>query len=458
MKKSAASSSRKNSPKPIAPSSEEKPRRGRRPAKKRAGASGSENPGSADAGRSGENSGIESKQIRVLGKRLSEAFLSLAQKRGVDAAQQLSTFVSKTVAPTLCRFLNDTGRWPALDHISAEALALFECLYSSAMMLSEELLAYVRKNPQSEELISELRSWPVLISTNPRRDIRKVVKNPGGAAAKHYERIIRLLGTQRLLDFSNTRRQGLSHSRAKKAAEVLCHWLEEERNHRALGLPWLCDYPDGVIKCELPTVVKTGGKNGLNVPRLGDKRAWAIAVRYYLFLTLAPEPWRTRIRQKWRAKREECFSAFVPLDIGEARLHAELCKTEALVSSAAAGSGPVMSRGGLYKRRLPRLMLNGGSERWGSRRPDNLNAEVDCPQWLHWWNTYLQFQPDSLFDSTLAHGMRQKTGSISDFRTFVDKVLNAFLVGAGVRDGLKKIQGGDQLPRIAGSESNAGDP
>ena len=459
MKKSASKPSRKSSPKHRAPSSEPKPRRVGRPSKKLAEAVRTEIPSRIDAASNDESLRVGREAVRRLGTELSQAFHSLAERQGEDAIGELSGIVSQTIGPAMCRMLNEAGRRyrnTSRDGISSQERHLVSCLHSIALSFSGELLEYVRRIPQIGELISELRSWPVLVSTNPRRDIRKVIKNPAGDAAKHYDPVLRLLGTGRLLDFRETRKPSRYQSLAKKVAEDLCYWLKEEGNHRALGLPWLCDYPDGMTRYELPAVVKTDGKQRLNVPRLGDKRAWAIAVRYYLFLTLAPEPWRTQIRKAWRTKREDCFAAFVPQNDDALALHTKLTKIEALVRPAAPGSGPLVSRGGFYRSRLPRLLLQPDCTDSGYLGKDERDNQSDKLQWLHWWETYLQFEPNFLFDSASLHGMRCESGSMSVFRKFTDKILNAFLVGAGVPDGMKKIQSSDQFPRIAGSDSNAG--
>jgi hypothetical protein len=74
-----------------------------------------------------------------------------------------------------------------------------------------------------------------------------------------------------------------------------------------MGLPSLLDYSDG----SMLYIFDHRDPNSFHSEDW-DNREWAIALKYYLYLAVAPEPGRQMLRETWRAVRLEAFENFRP--------------------------------------------------------------------------------------------------------------------------------------------------
>ena len=345
-----------------------------------------------------------------------------------------------------------------------------------ARYLFDALYEYTQDNPRARDRIAQAEEWPVIIANDPSWDIRKVVKNPDGPAAIRYSDIIKSLGKATFWGEERTRKLGPFHDIAGTVAGSISRWLKIGYDLRGRGLPWAFDYPDGVVEHALQKSDQQGEPwihaliDVSTLPRFGDRRQWAIAAKYYLHLTMSPEPWRTEIRKRWRSKREHSFEKFNPASPAEKELHRRIAQTPAL---------PCPTDRDLELERLPfnedanRSRSTGISERadFETRRPawkaddwDFQKRHLHEPSWICWWRAYLQYEPNALFgeaqpftestEPAIRKLFRSSTlagNPMSGFRRFVEFAIDTLLRLAGEKNGLKGIQKtGERLPRIDG--------
>ena len=135
---------------------------------------------------------IDLEALEALGVKATKALESIGAELPEFAASHLvMKIVLETIIPRLCEGLKRAAeeqriKQPARTAVSAEAGFLIACMHESAVALSKALLDCACSMPQAKKRFSKLKCWPVLLSTDPTWDIRKVVNNPEGPAAKRY--------------------------------------------------------------------------------------------------------------------------------------------------------------------------------------------------------------------------------------------------------------------------------
>ena len=393
------------------------------------------------------------------------------------AAFQLAKLMSGTIVPLLCDRLSraseaDRARKDGWTPQTTSYLA--DSILGAAVLFSKALLTYAHGNPQAKEHISKSSVWPVLIALDPFLNFRKVVRNPNGPAAQLYAPILKWLGTEMLLDRADTRNPGIFHAIAQAASRFVSECLGSGWKLRDYGLPWMFDYPDGLKAYALSwSVCQQRGGDGTDVhvtnePRLGKKREWGIAVKFYIYLTRAPEPERSAVRKYWRKFREDAFAQFRPATTAEQRLHRRLRSIKALPPPSDADNN-IRASVHFNRVNLEKATQLFGQEYFEQQRgawnPDKWNEKLPGvyePDWVMWWREYLQYQPDALFgnEPSLTEikapaGVKpvENTRKSPKFVRYVEAVLGAFLTMAGGEGGLKAIQSArDPLPRIRGGE------
>jgi len=417
------------------------------------------------------------KTVELLGARLPDPI----------AGFLLAKFLSYAIVPLLVeqlRAATETDLKAGAGLRSQATRYLAGSIHGAAVSLSKALLDYAHHHPHAKDHIARSDIWPVLTALDPVLNIQKVVRNPEGPAGKLYAPILEFLGKKALTDPQNTRSPGLFHELADRAAQDVCEWFAIECKLRGRGLPWVFDFPDGLEPHALPSTVRQNrtedGQEVVvpNSPRIGNKREWAIAIKYYLYLTWSPEPQRTELRNYWRNIRQQKFNAFVPDSDPERRLHQRLCELEPLPPPADRSADirrfVRFSRVNLEK--APLFLgddyLKTLREQWN---PDNWMEKPPAfyePEWVMWWREYLQYRPEALFGNEtsimeskdasvvkLLSGQGGKRKPLAAFGKCVDAVLNAFLTTAGVTSGLKAIQStANPLPRIRMREPDSKKP
>ena len=327
---------------------------------------------------------------------------------------------------------------------------------------------------------AEAEAWPVIIAMDPEWDIRKAIRNPKGEAGMRYAHIINLFGKESLLNWQSTKDPGIFHRIAEFAVSVIRRWLAGGAELRADGLPWMIDYVDPAT-CQMHALSMTASVRsvfvstdyeGCNRPEFGDNLEWLSAIRYCLYLELAPEPDRTHLRRHWRKVREEAFAAFVPKIEAEQELHKKLTDTAAIQppSEEASDNSQLFSSKRQRQSDLADLADLGffsREDRLKSWTPPAWTPQVwnepawehREPDWLTWWKVYLKHPPETLFGSNepltesedpavvkLINDPPASGRLMSGFGRCVDAVLEAFLTGAGQKSNLQQFRKG--LPRI----------
>ena len=428
-------------------------------------------------------------EARAASRAVESLCAMLPDRAAVDALDRIGTRIVQ-------QFCEQLGRTGELERIGkAEALNcgsshLGSDLLHYARLVFDALIDYATKNPQAAKLIARSEEWPVIISTDPSWDIRRVVQNPNGPAAQRYEPLLKqrlgkatfwgdlttrtpLTGGENAETEAGREAHNPYHDIVGTAAGSVSRWMGIGDGLREQGLPWIFDFPDE----EKPHALKKAAvqedhmfdslTDPGKVPRFGDGREWVIAIKYYLYLTLAPEPMRSVIRQRWRNLREEKFAQFMPPTSAEQELHRKLVQT------------PPLSVVGEIERELYMLPsdyaescevrvddsideLKAQRASWDFSGWDSQTRNPDEPEWATWWRVCLQYQPEALFGkaepltaSTEPAIVRvlsayPKPGQImSGFNKCVEAVLIAFASMAQFAGGYRKIQkGSDPLPRI----------
>jgi hypothetical protein len=417
----------------------------------------------------------------------SKAIESLCAKLPDQAAVEALDEIGARIVEQFCEQLGKTGeqeRMGKVDAFNCMSRDLGSDLLYYARLIFDALIEYATKNPQEASLIAQSEEWPVILSTDPAWDIRRVVQNKIGPASTRYAPILKWLGKATFwgdLTIKGKRGPfkedpGPFHEIAGTAADSVSRWLGIGHTPRLREqLPWIFDYPDGEKPYAL--TMPDLGKDPMfdvrtdprKLPRFGDRRAWVIAVKYYLYLTLAPKPQRSNIRKLWRNRREEAFAKIVPRTPAESALHKNLAKKPALppptdlclelycFPSAYAAECDLESG------KFANAALQAERASWDPDDWDDQKRSPGEPEWATWWRAYLQYQPEALFgnadslidskDPAVVTKMLKQRGPgrvMSGFKKCIDPVLDAFLRLAGCTGGLKQIQNlSDPLPEIA---------
>ena len=128
--------------------------------------------------------------------------------------------------------------------------------------------------------------------------------------------------------------------RSQKERWSKFHFSEEDVDHaRSHGLPWLLDFkehPTGfhvmssnilvqkVCFEDAPNETCDSLAWASNIHFRNNCLEWLAAIKYFLYLTLAPEPDRTRLRDHWRQLRVKMFADLQPTTTEAKRLYQQL--------------------------------------------------------------------------------------------------------------------------------------
>ncbi len=427
-------------------------------------------------------------EARAASKAVESLCAMLPDRAAVDALGR----IGRRIVQQFCEQLGRTGELERLgeaDALNCASSKLGTDLLYYARLIFDALIEYATKNPQEAKLIARWEEWPVIISTDPSWDIRRVVQNPNGPAAQRYAPLLKWLGKATFWGDLTTRTpltggenaeteagraaHNTYHEIVGTAASSVSHWLGIADGLREQGLPWIFDFPDEVNPYALKKAVvpKDHMFDSLTdpgkVPRLGDPRAWVIAIKYYLYLTLAPEPMRSVIRKRWRKLRDEAFAQFTPPTSAEQELHRKLVQTPPLPVAGEIERELYMLPSGYAESCKSRMdisidELKAKRASWDFREWDSQTRNPDEPEWATWWRVCLQHQPEALFGSAEPLTASREPAIVgtlsrykihgqimSGFSKCVEAVLNAFASIVGVKGGLREIQKGkDPLPRI----------
>ena len=299
-------------------------------------------------------------------------------------------------------------------------------LSSCAVEIASELLSFAHKNPKElAGMLESLSEWPAIVSLDPSRDIRKVLRNPKGMAAKLYSPILTHLNKNTWVSPSPSKKLSIFHYLAQDIAETISPLTGWAHLYRLKSLPWLLDFSVG-SKCY--ALSRTG-------PSREAHYEWAVAIKYYLYLALAPEPERTHLREEWRNLRLEAFRLFQPGDEKERMLHRDLCNRKPLRAPGIDASSTPQAI------HYPAFL-------WEEEHQPGEN-----PIWVTWWKTYLEHEPAALFGNakplaswddpgvaTLTKPTKVRNTRTAAFGRCANAVLDAFLRSIGVRNGLKQIE------------------
>ena len=119
-------------------------------------------------------------------------------------------------------------------------------LSSCAVDIANALLSFAQKKPDElAGMLEGLSEWPAIVSLDPSHDIRKVIKNPDGVAAKRYAPILRFLGKSTWLCPTASKAQSIFHQLAKDVVEIIMPLSGRAQLYRLRGLPWFLDFSNG---------------------------------------------------------------------------------------------------------------------------------------------------------------------------------------------------------------------
>ena len=338
--------------------------------------------------------------------------------------------IMNALTPALTDYLQTAPKhekdWnPSYHPVIASSLA------GQAVDIANALIPYAQQNNDSLKLLLETRNeWPAIISTDPSRDIRKVQKNTGGKAAALYKPILDHLGKNDWMHTECIKNQGIFHTLAKDAVEIISSLYGSAGIWRLRGLPWLLDYRVGAAKFNVLTSDIRAADNDIE---------GVAAMKYFLYLSLAPEPDRTRLRKHWRKLREEFFASLSPSGAEASRLHRKLNKCEPL--------------------EIPKHDSSGGQSLEYPFALHDEDLAYDKPWWHFWWQLTLKYEPAAFFGNAQSlvdwedESVREvisapqvRGRAMSGFGRCIDKVLNAFLTFKGDKNGLRDIS--TKLPRF----------
>ena len=127
-----------------------------------------------------------------------------------SAAHSL-TMLAAQALDSLCRHLEDPQ---AATEVPTEGLPWHpggaEDLAKMAIKIANATLNYARLHPrQLARTISQASEWPAIVSLDPTRDVRRVVRNAGGEAARFYAPLLSSLGEDSLFPNPNVRLQSI---------------------------------------------------------------------------------------------------------------------------------------------------------------------------------------------------------------------------------------------------------
>jgi len=328
-------------------------------------------------------------------------------------------------ASALCHSLNqakesDKKEDPLYHQIIAGDLS--HC----AVEIANTLLSFAQKNPDElSGMLEYLSEWPAVVSLDAAQDIRKVLRNPEGVAARRYAPILDHLGKRTWLCPTAPKAQSIFHQLAKDIVDIISPLSGWAHLYRGLGLPWILDFSNGTNFFIL----------GSTHPRAENKHEWIAAIKYYLYLALAPEPQRTQLREEWLHLRIEAFKLFKLSNDEDRKKHRELCKRiplPALENTASSNSRSIC---------CPEFLMD-----------DEPRADQK-PLWERWWDSNLKYEPAALFGNldplpiwddpaviklVTAKAVRGKP--MSALSRCSNSVLDAFLTQIGVRNALKTIE------------------
>jgi len=314
-----------------------------------------------------------------------------------------------------------------------------------AVRIAEALLSYAHTNPNDFKDI-HIGEWPGIISIFPERDIRKVDKNPKGKAAALYLPILKDFDNFFWWQTERLKERGVFHHIAMWAANYVDVFHYRTSYGRAMGLPSVLDFD------ELSTESTRFHILTSPIETPGNQLEWVSSLKYYLYLSLAPEPDRTRLRDHWRKLRELMFSSLVPSDADGKQLHQKLCGLEPL--SIPINLESSRRQGMVY----PQLLID-------------QEADPTKPWWYYWWQQMLQYDPGALFGNSeplnewkdpaivkMVSANHVSGKPISGFGRCVNAVLDAFLRLKGVANGLKEIEHRkNPLPKFSASSIGVDD-
>ena len=323
----------------------------------------------------------------------------------------------------------------------------------SIVRLTNSLTTHLQANTEATiPLLAYETDWPAVASVDPTRDARRVLKEPEGQAAQWYKPLENL-GTKKFFRPQGLKKPGIFHQIASDAAQIVYVLSTMDNHWRSLGLHGALDFVDtnGILR-----KVWMDWRGG------DEPRESCIALRYYLYLALAPEPQRTAFRQIWRSFRVKAFAALQPQD-EFGRLRYERLKGKKPVSVETDWNAKIGELASFQS--WPAYSLEGEPE-WIHMVDWHFNH-----RWADWWAIFLQHEPAAYFggllpmteweDPSIREVIKpeQNKGQImSRFARCVDRMLDAYLHLCGVEDGLKSVQNGsNRFPKIPHKEVPSGD-
>lgn len=286
-------------------------------------------------------------------------------------------------------------------------------------------------------VLIEAGKWPAVISIDPTEDIRKVNKNQDGRAAKAYATVLENLGTNCWPKPSKLKAPGIFHQIAVDAVTMISRRQAAEAS-RAAGLPGLFDFPDQADACRLPD----------GPPTKETAVHWGFAIKYFLHLTVAPEPFRTEFRNHWRERREEAFHKIHPAK-AQRNKHRELCEFQPELEALDLVEIPLLEEKHDFYHVLHSPAIPPG---FGSQ-----------PLWQRWWRANLRFHPQVLFGmkpslidwpkpeiQKLVKARLARNRPMTAFGRCVDAVLDSWFRLCGISDGRSRMQ--KILPKLRVTE------
>lgn len=184
----------------------------------------------------------------------------------------------------------------------------------AGVALSNALLEYVSSHGGIlDKYLEHAEEWPVTMSVYSYKDIRCVSRDVSDGAAKLYKPLTSVFGRKRTAE-ARYKEPTYFRKLANMFAERVVVMMESASVCRRLGLPWVLDYMDDRGNLRMLGDNKKGGDDRpLHViPTQGmnkkERRQWFAAMRYLIYLVLAPRKTRDRLRKSWRDFRVQMFN------------------------------------------------------------------------------------------------------------------------------------------------------
>jgi hypothetical protein len=230
--------------------------------------------------------------FRKLNEILAEYFNSISRDEGILVCKE-------AVDPKRERSRAEAERRKIVHDVYAFQAA------ASAVEMSKALLTYVTKHEGVLDIyLQDACEWPAVISVEKYRDVRRSMDSFNLEAESLYQPVYSAFGKKIDVFHSIERSPGIFHELAHKFEEAILGYVDEMKKFRSLGLPWIFDFVDKDSKLrmiphpdEMVAVskmseferIKEGDRYPLKDMTRDERLKWIAAMRYCIYLTLAPQ-------------------------------------------------------------------------------------------------------------------------------------------------------------------------